>query len=60
MNSELIMVTMKLFWNKGIDKVSPGAFGMVTRGKPYDKAELEYAVNRCPGVKWDGDWIVKE
>jgi hypothetical protein len=56
---------MRSFWHAGVDRVSPGAFGMVfmdslgLRPYPFIKSELLDVVARNPWVRWDGDWMVR-
>jgi hypothetical protein len=57
-DSDLVKM-LRLFWKRGVARVSPGALGMQVRGKPYEKSELKDIVQRDPGVKWDGDWMVE-
>ena len=57
--SELLDV-LRLFWDKDVARVSPGALGMVVRGKPYEKREIEAVVAQTEGVCWDGEWMVRD
>ena len=56
----ILLPTLRLFWDKNVPRVSAGAFGMVVRGKPYEKSDLEWLVSVTDGVRWNGEWMVKD
>ncbi len=64
----MFLATMRTFWEKGITRVSPGAFGMACgfgcQPRPLEKSDLDVLVLRCPAASWLTDevgnvWIVK-
>ena len=56
----ILLPTLRLFWDKNVPRVSAGAFGMVVRGRPYEKEEMDWCVSMTEGVRWDGDWMVED
>ncbi len=55
-----LLDVLRLWWDMGIPRVSPGALGMVSRGRPFERRELERLVAETEGVRWDGDWMVRD
>lgn len=59
-----LLEVLQLLWGMGVRRVSPGALGMsrpeTWLRKPYEKHELEAFVEQTPGVRWDGDWMVRD
>lgn len=55
----LLIILLREFWSANVPQVSPGALGMLYRGRPFEEADLAAIVRHTPGVQFVDGWMVK-
>ena len=56
--ADAVHMAFQLFWAKSIKRVSPGALGMVLRGRPLADDDCRVIGEYFDFATWDGAWLL--